>query len=240
MSYASRLAAMSRGHVPPAPPRALGGDAEPPREEVVETEARVPRSAQPVGAVTPRTGARTDVPPVTSPGPELREHAVSVESSVGTREPASAATTVTRERTIEHHTIVEAAPPAPRRVTMPAQPAAVTPPQPLPPQARWLAEDTTAADPLVATTEDDAVRELMQTVRQWTASAPTVIESGPREVAAEPAPSVAPVVVAPQTQVSIGNVTITVDDAPAEPARATAASPRTTSDRMARNHIRGG
>jgi hypothetical protein len=80
----------------------------------------------------------------------------------------------------------------------------------------------------------------MQRVRQWTTSAPTVIEAAKPSTPVEaPTPS-AP---APEpTHVSIGNVVITVEDAPAARPRGerTPSPARTTTDRMARNHIRGG
>lgn len=128
------------------------------------------------------------------------------------------------------------APPAP-----PVQPPqALLRPSALPPQARWLADDVAADDPLVATADTDALRELMRSVRQWTSSAPTVIEQPDETGPAEPA-AVAESE-SPPTSVSIGNVTITVEDAPpAAPTRAARSTSTTSaSDRLTRGYIRGG
>ncbi len=237
MSYAARLAAMSRANVPAAPPRVVGGDAEPRHEEIVETEAPAPSVAAPATAsVTPRQAARAEAVPAKPSAQQPRVAAP--DAPPVAHEPAPAIAPITRE-TIEHHTIVEPAPPQPRRFAAPAQsPLRSAPPVTLPAQAQWLADDTAAADPLVASADGDALRELMRSVRQWTSSAPTVIEQHHHEAEAAPA-EILPVVAPPQTQVSIGNITITVDDAPPAATRTTTAAPRTASDRMARNHIRG-
>ena len=222
MSYASRLVTMSSGYAPKASPR-VTGDAEAPREEHVETELRAPAAAP---AATPAV-ARTHAP---ASSRELRHEPDEP------RPQQSPATRETIERhTVEHHTIVES-PPSPPRALPDAPPRPVA----IPPTTQWLEEDPSTPDPLVGTAETDALRDLMRSVRQWTSSAPTIIES--------PKPA-APVMTAPAqsaspepTHVSIGNVVITVEDAPATHARGTRApSPaRTTTDRLARNHIRGG
>jgi hypothetical protein len=237
MSYAARLAAMSRGHVPPAPPRALGGDAEPPREEIVETEVQPPRTAASFAPIAARPAPRAEAPPPVAAAPHPRGPAA---TAVSPEPDAPALAAPTTRETIERHTIVEAAPPAPRRAPLPPLPAPASPPVALPPQAQWLAEDTAAADPLVAGSDGDALRELMRSVRQWTSSAPTVIEQHHHEETTQAAAAPQPVAVTAETQVSIGNITITVDDAPVAASRPSATPPRAASDRMARNHIRGG
>jgi hypothetical protein len=220
MSYASRLVAMSSGHAPKGSPRVLGGETEAPREDHVETELRAPAAAPAARPVVAGTRA-------TAPSRELQHQP--------DEPPPQPATHETIERhTVEHRTIVETAPKAPR-----ALPDAAPRPVAIPPTTRWLEEDPSTSDPLVATAETDALRDLMRSVRQWTSSAPTIIES-PKPV---PSMTAAPVASAPEpTHVSIGNVVITVEDAPAAHPRGTRApSPaRTTTDRMARNHIRGG
>jgi hypothetical protein len=240
VSYASRLAAMSRGQLAAATPRVIASDAESPRAEIVETDLPAPQAVAPPPAVAPRTPrppeSRTATATVRPPGTPVPLPATAVEESG----PAIASAPVIRE-TIDRHTIVEVAPPPPRESVIAVPPPSISEPVALSPQAKWLAEDATAPDPLVASTDDHALRELMRSVRQWTSSAPTVIEQHHHESSTTPTPS-APAVVAPApTQVSIGNVTITVEDAPAAPGRRTAAAPHgAASDRMARNHIRGG
>jgi hypothetical protein len=234
MSYASRLAAISTGHVPAAPPRPTSEDAEPAR---MEAESSVHRSSPAPTAVAaaPQPGPAVVAAPA-APASHVAAPSVTREAAEPVRrDPA----VVTRE-TIERHAIVEAAPPPvpPRRTAVMSPPPVPPPSDALPAQAIWLAEDASAADPLVATADNDALRELMRSVRQWTSSAPTVIEPHHHESSAGTAPD--PAVAPPQAQVSIGNVTITVEDAPAAPSQRAAREPRTASDRMARHHIRGG
>ena len=240
MSYASRLAAMSRGQLAAAPPRVIARDAESPREEIVETDVRAPQATPPPPANTPRAPRPSEPLAATAPARPPGTQAPLPVTAVEESGPALAAPPVIRE-TIDRHTIVEIAPAPPRQTVVAVSPPSISEPVALSPHAKWLAEDATAPDPLVASTEDHALRELMRSVRQWTASAPTVIEQHHHESAATATPSSPPAVVPAPTQVSIGNVTITVEDAPAAPGRRAAAQPHgAASDRMARNHIRGG
>jgi hypothetical protein len=226
MSYAARLVAMSSGHAPKASAHVVGGTAEAPQEQHVETALRAPAVA--ATAATIPTPAR---PPVMSAVARTQDVARSDEPQ---REPARPAVHETIERhTLDHRSIAETAPP-PRALPDPS-------PRPakLPPPAQWLDEDPATSDPLVATAETDALRDLMRSVRQWTSSPPTIIETPTPAVpvTAAPGPSAAE-----PSHVTIGNVVITVEDAPAaHPSGAGARSPaRSTSDRMSRNHIRGG
>ncbi|MEO8845427.1 MAG: hypothetical protein ABI591_34045 [Kofleriaceae bacterium] len=212
---------MSSSHTPKGSSHVSAGTSEAPREEHVEAELRAPTTARAATPVVARTHAAA---PSLEPRPQPDE-----------RQPQQPETRETIERhTVEHHTIVEMAPPPPR-----ALPDAAPRPVTIPPTTQWLEEDRSTPDPLVATAETDALRDLMRSVRQWTSSAPTIIESP------KPAAPVAtdPVQSAPEpTHVSIGNVVITVEDAPVAHARGGRAAPpaRTTTDRLARNHIRGG
>ncbi|MFT3692970.1 MAG: hypothetical protein QM831_07505 [Kofleriaceae bacterium] len=221
MSYAQRLAAMSRGPAPRAVAApAVTTDAEAPREEVVEVEAARP----PATAPSPAPVAKPRPTPTEAAPPADRvmaaEPAPARSSSIVKRQ-APAAEQIVRE--IEHHTIVER---EREPIAMPAQ-------------AKWLSEDRAAPDPLVEIAgENQDLQALLRSVRAWTSSPPTPIE------APEPTVTETPAVASPQpAQVSIGNVVITVEDAPApSPARGRAAAPaRTTqSDRLGRSHIRGG
>jgi hypothetical protein len=221
---------MSLGHVPQPTPRVIGGRSEAPHEEHVETEVGAPVAAQPARA----SDARPAPSPVMQPVPERDEPVAAASTARQERQAPRAARESQEPRTVvEHRTIVESV-------------AAEHPPRErvaLPPAARWLEEDRSAADPLVGSAETDALRDLMQQVRRWTSSAPTVIEPSAPSDQAAPSPAVTPVAPAPEpSHVSIGNVTITVEDAPAPtPRGGRVSSPaRTTSDRMARHHIRGG
>jgi len=231
MSYAARLVAMSRSRTPGAAAQGRSGEA--PREEYVETEVRAP-VATATPAATPL--ARAPRLPIESPATA----APSTHTIERTHE------TTTRERThehsaIEHRTVVEVpAPPLMRPVSTPVATHGVheiervvaAPPQ-------WLAEDPRTPDPLVASADSDTLRELLRSVRQWTSSAPTIIES---EAKSEPVHATPVAVAAPEpAQVSIGNVVITVEDAPAPSRGERRPSPaRSSTDRMARNYIRGG
>lgn len=222
---------MSRGHAPKTAPRVIGPETAAPQEEHVETELRAPVAAQPAQDAVSR--------PIGSPAsgqPELeRVDRVIVQNADHQEPAASPVTRETREHQtrVEHRTVVEPASsdrPPRERVAIPAA-------------AQWLEEDRSAADPLVATAENDALRELMQRVRHWTSSAPTVIEPAAANTPAATASPVMPVAPAPEpSHVSIGNVTITVEDAPVARARGERApsAARSASDRMARHHIRGG
>jgi hypothetical protein len=204
---------------------------EAPREEHVETEVRAPVAAT-RPAATPI--ARASRLPAESPA--------TVAPSTHTIERTQE--TTTRERThersaIEHRTVVEVPPPAVMQpVTMPIATREVLEIERLVTSPQWLTEDPRTPDPLVASADSDTLRELLRSVRQWTSSAPTVIESEPKP---EPVHAT-PVVPAPApTQVSIGNVVITVEDAPAPARGGRPPSPaRSSTDRMARNYIRGG
>ncbi len=217
MSYARTIVAMSRGALAPVA-------AEPVYEEHVEAESPVVSVAR---APHP-TAATPTVIPTSRREPGRDEHAL-------TRVPSQVIEhrdTIV-ERVIEVPGPVIAASPTPivathtierERVVMPA------------PQA-WLAEDPSAPDPLVASADTDALRDLLRSVRQWTSSEPTIVAPEP---ATEHDPQ-ASVAAADPIQVSIGNVVITVEDAPAPASRgATRAAPtRASGDRLARNHIRG-
>ncbi len=218
MSYASRLLAMSRDRVPAITPRVAGDEM--PAEEIVEVPVVAPPS-QPRRAETPaprpQSGAAAAV---------VREVGAARAESAGV-EPSRAERTI--ERTVERHVVAAQA--KPQTIEIAASPPSIS----FPPQAQWLVEDSRGPDPLVETADNDALRDLMRTVRQWTSSPPTVIESHaesasppePATVAAQP----------PANQISIGNVTITVDDVPPHPERA--GSPvRSTANRMARHLIR--
>lgn len=216
MSYASRLLAMSRGRVPAITPR-VDGD-ETPAEEIVE----VPVVAQPRQAHRAETPAPR--PPSGAAAPVVHELGTDRVERAGVEPPR---TERTIERTVERHVV--AAPAKPQTIAV-ASPPAIS----FPPQAQGLVEDSHGPDPLVETAESDALRDLMRTVRQWTSSPPTVIESH-IELASPPTP--ATVAAQPMNQISIGNVTITVDDVPPRPERAGSPA-RSTGDRMARHLIR--
>lgn len=228
MSYATRLAAMSREGAPKQSPRVIGGEPEAPREEHVETSLRAPLPP----AAPPRSlGSRPA--PVIAPSPR-DDAAVRAGAAHVTRE-------TTEHTVIEHHATHASPPPHATRAEPTYERAA------LPAASQWLEEDRSAPDPLVAIAETDALRELMQRVRQWTSSAPTVIETADPTAPVDtrkPA-AAAPIAPAPPPEpshVSIGNVVITVEDAPAATPRGTRspAPARSTTDRMARNYIRGG
>ncbi|MEJ7603334.1 MAG: hypothetical protein WKG01_35935 [Kofleriaceae bacterium] len=221
MSYASRLLAMSRDRVLAIEPRVVGGEPDPPQEQIVETAVAAPPQGQDSRAETPGSRTRTTPAPVV---PQVA--ADTAEVNFDERLPR---TERTIERTVDRQTVVVAAAPG-------VTPAPLPPARSLPPQAQWLLDDVRGSDPLVAGAETDVLRDLMRTVRQWTSTAPTVIEA---EVEASPAPQGPASVVAPppSNQISIGNVTNTVAAAPARAARAGAPA-RATSDRMARHLIR--
>lgn len=219
MSYASRLLAMTRGRVPAIGPRVVG-DADGVTEESVETSASAPppktARADDVAAPSARRAATAPVAPAMERDRAERvvEHSPRIERTV--------------ERTVERHTVTTAA----------ATPIAAPEPPPtivFPAQTEWLVDDSRGPDPLVETADSDALRDLMRTVRQWTSSPPTVIDSH-TESAPPPGPTDV-VVQPPANQISIGNVTITVDDLPSRPERAGSPA-RSTADRMARHLVR--
>ena len=219
MSYAGRLVAMSRGVVPLVAPHTAH---EIVREVQVETAARPAMRTSPVTTAAHRepTRSSSSVAATTevTPARERTEHTIveRVREVAAPSQPASPPPSVTRAG--EPVTEVE-------RIVLPATPAP------------WLAEDSSAPDPLVASADTDALRELMRSVRQWTASPPTMIETSPPPAQAP----VAPAPLSPEpVQVSIGNVVVTVEDSPAASPRGRSPSPaRSLGDRLARNHIRG-
>lgn len=224
MSYAHRLVAMSRGAVPLVAPRTGDGQSTL-HEEQVETEAPAV-SSSPATATAPRSptppSASAAADEEAAPVRERIEHTITerIREIVTLARPASPSPSV--PRVAEPVTEVE-------RIVLPAAPAP------------WLAEDPAAADPLMASADTLALRELMRSVRQWTASPPTIVETAapptPAPAAAQVASFPAP---AEPIQVSIGNVVISVEDAPAASARGRYPSPpRTLGDRLARHHIRG-
>ncbi len=217
MSYAKSIVAMSRGALAPVGP-------EPAYEEHVEAEAPVVSSARAPHAIaatptvlsTSRPEPPRDEPALTSAPSQVIEHGETIVERVrDVPRPviAESPTPIVATHTIERE-----------RIVMPA------------PQA-WLAEDPSARDPLVASADTDALRDLLRSVRQWTSSEPTIVAP---ETIAERDPQ-ASVAAAEPVEVSIGNVVITVEDAPAPTSRgATRAAPtRASGDRLARNHIRG-
>lgn len=230
-SYAARLVAMSRGAVPAASAAPVGGP-EPAREEHVETD--LPQAIASTTATTSdalpnhrpvaTTATEGDIREIQSEPPSVTtEHRTTVERMREVSVPAPPAPTA-------HSPVDESVrvpPIAVERIVMPAS-------------AQWLAENPRAPDPLVASAETETLRELMRSVRQWTSSSPSIVEPRtpePEVVAARPEPATA---AAEPVQVSIGNVVITVEDAPAAASRGRARSPAQSSgDRLARNHIRG-
>jgi len=235
MSYARKLVSMSRDRVG-TPARVIGDDAAPPREEIVETAVQAPPPAPPVAhAARAAPTANEPVRSVVVPARVERDAPVA-SPRARSQQPAA----IHHHETVEHHTIIAAAEP-PRTVPRPAPPAPPAPPVApasvaLPPRAQWLTEDASVPDPLVESADTDALRELMRSVRQWTSSPPTVIEQQVNASAAVATPE-APSLPAPH-QVSIGNVTITVEDAPPARTQRGAAPTRNAGDRIARNHIR--
>lgn len=221
MSYAGRLVAMSRGEVPRVAPMS-GAESEPVREEHVEAVSSPPPATA--------TAAARELPdrhtPVASIATPERERASEIHTHVDrTREIVTAPANPQTPPPIELH--VHEVSPVAERVVLPAPPP-------------WLAEDPTASDPLVATAETDELRELMRSVRQWTASAPTIIETQAPPAQAQARPAIEAPPAAEPVQVSIGNIVVTVEDAPASTQRGPSPSPaRSIGDRLARNYIRG-
>ncbi|MGE0397134.1 MAG: hypothetical protein AB7T06_10475 [Kofleriaceae bacterium] len=222
MSYASRLVQMSR---PVAPARA----------PMAAPLAEVHEEVEAVADASPAEPGKTDAPVAA----RQRDRVETIERHVE------------RERVVEERgaavmTIVEAAeaPPPERARKVPAP---------------WHAEDP-AGDPLERVEAGDELRSLLRAVRAWTsepakpaseqAAAPIEITNVTTNVtnmeqrAVESPARVEPQVVERHeeaTQVSIGNVMITVEDAPAPRGAPRAQAPRLgeTASRLARHYLRG-
>jgi hypothetical protein len=217
MSYARTIVAMSRGALAP-------GGVEAAYEDHIEEEVPVVSAAP-----TPQaTAATAIVIPTSRPEPHRDEPA---RASAPSQVIEHRETVYERVREVPRPVMAES--PAPLVVTHAVEPeriVTVTPPA-------WLPEDPTARDPLVASADTDALRDLLRSVRQWTSSEPTIV--APETVTERDVQ--ATVAAAEPIQVSIGNVVITVEDAPAPVSRGAAreAPTRASGDRLARNHIRG-
>ncbi len=226
MSYAARLAAMSRGTVPHVAPRTEAvHEAQIERDVLPMTSAarapeiaatqHAPQRPAPAGAAADLAvpGAREQIER------ELVEHAVLPRP--GSPSPSSTATEDGTEDASQHVTEIE-------RIVLPSA------------AAPWLAETAGAPDPLVASADTDALRDVMRSVRQWTGSPPTIIDTAAPVDSMHTREQVATGVAAQPIQVSIGNVVVTVEDAPHTTTGGRAATPaRSHGDRFARNHIRG-
>ncbi|MGN6105676.1 MAG: hypothetical protein ACTHU0_11270 [Kofleriaceae bacterium] len=139
---------------------------------------------------------------------------------------------------------------APRVVPVISSPAPIAPSRAAAP-SDWLAEHPDGADPLETLDADDDLRSLLRSVRAWTSS-PVAGAEGPRAPAlelAEPAVAIAPSHEAIATamreprrddpmQVSIGNVLITVEDAPPSSGAGRPAPAPAVGDRLARHYLR--
>ena len=219
MSYASRLVQMSR------PVAAVAAPVTPPIAEVHD-EVEAPPQAQ-----------SAPVPSQSRTAPAMRTHERIVQ---------------TIDRRVERETVEDAPAPQPNVVVVDA---AEAPREPVRAPAPWHAEDP-AGDPLEKVEAPDDIRSLLRAVRAWTAAPPTPIEpdrSAPIELTnvtiAEPAPAVIAKreEVSRETsrddslQVSIGNVMITVEDAPAPRGASRPQPPRIgeTASRLARHYLRG-
>jgi hypothetical protein len=248
MGYVSRLLAMStRTPARPAPLSQLARtetavDVPPAHDELpaAETQARSPTAARPpVADAAPSTRA-----------PVSREASASEELSPPGSEAAESRPAVAATRTpdvVERSAPVTAAPPA---VTVVGDAAPTPTAQP----AAWLRENVDADDPLESIGAADDLRDVLRAVRHWTSAAPTeavavpepmMIESVdvPVETSRPAAPVPAAAAVQPQNdlRVSIENVTITVEDAPASSSsrRPAGRESTTPSTRLARHYIRG-
>jgi hypothetical protein len=232
MSYAGRLVQMS-------------GNASPSVRPVVHEEAeQTPVEPQPVEPTrAPTTGvAAKDTPrrePARVQHADPREPAPTVIERIVT-EPA-------RERTHVVEKLVAASAPAPA-------PLATVERETTHREVvrEWLTERGDGADPLESFNADNEMRDLLRAVRSWTSNAPAVRESVAEVVNAEipaaerlPSTGAAPVaqVITPTPapepmQVSIGNVVITIEDAPT-PAHSRRAAPSVdVESRLARHYWR--
>lgn len=238
MSYASRLVAMTR---PAALPR--GNLREIVETKQVNAEPRLP-------APEPRERAGGE-PRATTPVRAASPMQASTESLVRRNDMAARPSQAGHDGAAVR-----------QAASTPAEEQPVPSSHRFVPAPDWLADEPNIPDPLESIAANDDIRELLRSVRQWTRTAPVPAPSpheGPEQLVVD-VPSPAPAgAMSPMhdvaaieraqpaerrddpVQVSIGNVTITVEDAPSAPASRqsparTAADP---SSRLARHYLRG-
>ena len=236
MSYASRLVQMT-GQAAPSPRPVVHEVA-----EHVETQASDP-------VTTSATSAPTDNAAQRSRSTDTRVAAERVIERSAVRDSTHEVTRVVERQPAP-------AEPQPRLAATPS----VEPPAIAPAVVRhevaheWMRERADGVDPLQTLAADDELRDLLRAVRDWTSEQPAMIESTAvapavevHEIPAAPHPVAEPArsaVATPRADdpvsVSIGNVTITIEDAPvARPARAAASQTSDADSRLARHYWRG-
>ncbi len=238
MSYASRLVAMSSGTLAARP---IGITKHMEQEQVAPTTAPPTTRTPDVLASAPAPPTAQAVlapPPVVAPRP-----------SAPAAEPRLASAPVVAPFAEPRETSPRAPVPfVAERAVVPAVAAAARLPE-------WLADRPDRIDPLEHLDAGAELAQLLRAAREWTTSAPAPIAPPPAPTIGDPAPhpaaplaatasmaTYAPQVQSDPLEVSIGNVTITVEDAPAPPRRERAErrAPGSVSSRLARHYIRGG
>jgi hypothetical protein len=231
MGYAKRLVEMSRASVGPTIQpielRDVATEVAPPGTAVapLATVAAIPPPPTVMHHVDDRAPRVT--PPV---------EAATMERTPGMREVARTTLAAPMNPT----------PIAPRIAEPPDAGAAVTRVGAPPAIQPWLAERPDRIDPLDSMAGSDELRDVLRAVRRWTSAAPVAAAeptvAPPKLPAAVDAPDVpehGEPAADPGHHVSIGNVTITVEDPAGRATRSPAGSRRDPTTRLARHYVRG-